>query len=281
MPYATRSTKSPIPVVANIHDLYVLHHPEAFPAWHRHSSMHFLNETVRRADHILVISECTRNDILSRYGSHLESRIHLTYLAADETFAPPPAEIADEVRDRHNLPPQYILSVATLEPRKNLDRLLDAFIRIADSVPHTLVLTGAKGWKSDHLAEKVERSGFSDRIQLLGYVDGADLPSLYFLADVFCFPSLFEGFGLPIVEAMACGCPVMTSTTSCMPEVAGDAGVLVDPLDVEAMGQTLLELLRDPNRRQALSTKGMERANRFSWETCAKETLAVYERAAG
>ena len=274
-------SRTRIPVVATVHDLYVFHNPQAFPVWHRRANIHFLKETIRRADHIMTISDYTRNDLLSRFGSHLESRVHLAYEAADESFLPPSSERKNDVRSRYKLPDSYLLSVATLEPRKNLDRLLDAFIRIADTIPHSLVLTGAQGWKTEHLQDKVKHSGFADRIQFLGHANFSDLPCLYAQAEVFCFPSLFEGFGLPILEAMACGCPVLTSNVSSMPEIAGDASALVNPLDVEEIGATLLALLQDEAWRSRLRVQGLERAKQFSWKTCADQTMAVYEKALG
>jgi glycosyltransferase involved in cell wall biosynthesis len=185
--------------------------------------------------------------------------------------------------------PAYLLYVGTLQPRKNLSRLIEAFARLAGAPAFAdvqqsdslrLVLAGRRGWLYDDLVAQVERLGLAGRVFFPGYVADADLPALYSGALAFVFPSLYEGFGLPVLEAGACGVPVITSNTSSLPEVAGDAALLVDPHDVDAIAEAMYRLVTDEALRQELIRRGIENVKRFSWEKCARETLAVLEEVA-
>ena len=192
-----------------------------------------------------------------------------------------PSDEADvlRVREKLGLPERFVLYLGTLEPRKNLPRLIRAFSHIADEVPHSLVIAGGKGWRVGKAVEIP--SSLEDRVLLTGFVPGADLPALYSAAEVFAYPSLYEGFGLPVVEAMACGTPVLTSSVASLPEVAGDAALLVDPLSEEGMARVLKRLCEDDALRESLSSEGLERASLYSWDGCARAVLGVYESVAG
>ena len=172
--------------------------------------------------------------------------------------------------------PPFILAVGVLQPRKNLARLVEAFAAVARSIPHQLVLVGKEGWAHDELQATIARAGLGSRIVFTGYVPDADLPGFYNAADVFVYPSLYEGFGLPPLEAMQCGTPVIAGDTSSLPEVVGDAGILVDPRDTGKIAAALADLLRDERERARLRELGFERAKRFSWEETARQTVEVY-----
>ena len=189
------------------------------------------------------------------------------------------AAALEDVRRRYGLHDPYVLFVGTLEPRKNLERLLEAFSRARQAGRREkLVLAGQLGWKYRGLLGRIERSGLASAVRLLGYVPDEDLPAIYNLASVVAFPSLYEGFGLPILEGMACGVPVLTSDRASMVELAGDAALLVDPTDVTALEGGLVRLLDDPELRRELARRGRGRAARFSWARAAAETVRLYER---
>jgi glycosyltransferase involved in cell wall biosynthesis len=166
--------------------------------------------------------------------------------------------------------------VSTLEPRKNIEGMLRAFALAAKDIPHTLVLAGGVGWGMEGLGALIESLGIAPRVKRMGYVDDADMHGLYAEADVFFFPSHYEGFGLPVLEAMACGCPVITSRTSSLPEVGGEAAHYVDPNDIDAMAEALRQVLGDASLRETMGARGEKQAAKFSWKDAAARTLAVY-----
>ncbi len=227
-------------------------------------------------DAIFSVSMATRSDIVAHIPVDSD-RVHVTPLAPREHFGQPVDAFAMErVRDRYGLGSgPYILSVGSLEPRKNIGRLVAAYERlIAESSDDVkLVLVGQKAWKSDALFESIQRSSAYDRIILTGYVDDLDMPALYAGATVFVYPSLYEGFGLPIIEAMAAGVPVITSGVSSMPEVAGSAALLVNPLHVADITQALRRVLADATLRQQMRSQSLQRAQEFSWRTTADSTM--------
>jgi glycosyltransferase involved in cell wall biosynthesis len=250
-------------------------HPETHGrmqvAYHRH----ILPLVLKRADAILTISASSKKDIVSCYKID-EDKVHVIPLGVDRRFV---ADVSGESDFTRTLPERYILNVGTLEARKNLPRLLEAFaIARKKGLDRKLLIGGARGWRLSNLAGIVEKHSLGQDVQFLGFVEDANLPLLYRRADCFVYPSIYEGFGMPILEAMACGTPVITSNCSSMPEVAGDAALLVDPLDVEALATKMLELAADKDLHASLRARGIERAGRFSWEKTARETMAVYER---
>jgi len=186
------------------------------------------------------------------------------------------------VREQYGLADRFILYVGTIEPRKNLPTLIEAFARrrTAGDLPHQLVCAGPYGWLSRDIEALIERLGVRDAVKFTGYVPFADLPAIYNLAEAFVFPSIYEGFGLPVIEAMACGTPVITGRVAALDEVAGDAAACLDRLDVDTLGEALVALTRSRGRREELARRGIERARTFSWERAAAETLAVYRLAA-
>jgi glycosyltransferase involved in cell wall biosynthesis len=228
---------------------------------------------VRRAAAVICISAATRRDLIARVPS-AERRAVVVPLAADELFGAPNArQQAPAVAARHGIARPYVLGVGTLEPRKNLSRLIDAWEQLPTHVrdAHELVLVGPTGWEADEILTRTQ----DHAVRTIGYVSDADLAALYAGSELFAYPSLYEGFGLPIVEAMAAGAPVLTSNISSLPEVAGDAGVLVDPRSVPAIRDALSQLLEDAPRRAALRSAGRARAAVFSWEHTATRLRSV------
>jgi len=270
--------------VATVHDLGYHYFPEAHTlfqnAYLRWSTRH----NARASTLVLADSLATRQDLMHYYGTS-PARIAVVYPGRDETLAPvtDPTLLA-AVCARYDLQPPYLLYVGTLHPRKNLVRLVQAFARLlsqpaAGTTNLTLVLAGQKGWLYHEIEAEVRRLGLHERVRFTGYVAGEDLPALLSGALAFVFPSLYEGFGLPVVEAMACGTPVVCSTSSSLPEVAGDAALLVDPLDPEAIAAALLRIVGDEGLRRELVRRGFQQAQQFSWQRCAREILAVLEEA--
>ena len=276
---------TPCPVVATIHDLSFEHLPQTF----KRRSRTQLRLTVRRtagvASHLLVPSEHTRRDIIETY--HVEpERVSVTPLAAPAHFAPvEDEEEVKRVREHYKIRGDYILSVGSIQPRKNLARLISAYSALRRARPQAnlpkLVLVGKRAWLYDETLRAIEECGIADLTILTGYVAEADLPALYTGALSFVYPSYFEGFGLPPLEAMQCGAPVIVGNRTSLPEVVGDAGLLVDPFDVDALTQALARLIDDSSLRTRLRHKGLERARRFSWRETARLTLKAYQRATG
>ena len=265
-----------VPTVLTVHDL-IFHH---LPAHHKPLNRWYLNLTLplycRRASHIVTVSEHTRRDLVSTYDLAPE-KVTVIHEAADPRFCPQSPQAVAAVRARYSLPDRYLLFVGTLEPRKNLIRLLSAFETIhAEGLAEGLVIVGRRGWLYDDFFARLEESPAREAVILPGYVPDEDLPTIYTGAQASVLPSLYEGFGLPVLEAMACGTPVAASNVSSIPEIGGDAALYFDPLDVEAMTEALRGLLRDGDMRDGMRTRGLAWATRFSWERAAAETEAVY-----
>ncbi len=263
--------------VITVHDLAFLRYPHLLT---RAAARYYgqIDRAVRRADHIIAVSQSTKQDLMNLLGVP-EKKITVIYEAADEVFRPlPREESAAEVRRRYNLPADYILFVGTIEPRKNLNTLILAYhaLRTEHHLDPPLVFAGEHGWLADEVYSLVEELDLRDRCFFLGRVSTAELVYLYNAARVLAHPALYEGFGLPPLEAMACGTPVIVSNVSSLPEVVGNAALLVDPTDVEAWTVALHRLLTDDALWNELREKGFERARQFSWEQTARETLAVY-----
>jgi len=232
--------------------------------------------SVKRANHVLADSQATRADLIELYGTPAE-KITVLYCGVEEVFAPviEPATLA-AMRARYGLgDAPYILAVSTLQPRKNYVRLLEAFAQLPDRELR-LVFAGGKGWLYDSIFAAVERFGLTGRVTFAGFVADTDLPALYSAARVLAYPSLYEGFGLPMLEAMACGTPVVASTASCLPEVAGDAALLIDPHDVAALAEALDRAHTDDTLRAELVTRGKRRASGFRWDDAARQLVGLY-----
>lgn len=275
-------TAEGIPTILTVHDLSFIHYPEAFPP----ALVRYLNRAVpwsiTRATHVLADSVSTERDLIEIWGVPAD-RITVLYCGVDRRFQPvsdPAASTA--VRQRYGLGDlPYVLSVGTLQPRKNYGMLIRAFRRVADRLPHNLVIAGGKGWLYEQLTEEVERQGLAGRVLFTGFVDDADLPVLYSAASLFMFPSLYEGFGLPLLEAMACGAPVISSNASSLPEVAAadpPAALLLSPHDEDAWGEAILQLLTDDLGRRSLIEAGFAQARHFDWAESAARLADLYDR---
>ncbi|MCA1556314.1 MAG: glycosyltransferase family 4 protein [Acidobacteria bacterium] len=275
---------APCPVVATIHDLSFEHLPETFK---RRSWMQ-LRLTVRRtahtAAHIITPSEFSRRDLIETYGIAPE-RVSVTPYAAAPHFRPAPTDSVAEVKRRYGIGGEYLLAVGSIQPRKNLVRLIRAYSdlhrRRSQAKLPQLVLVGKRAWLYGETLRAVEQSGVASNVIFTNYVPGHDLPALYTGALCFVYPSYFEGFGLPPLEAMQCGAPVITGDRTSLPEVVGDAGVLVNPFDTDALGAAIARVIDDDELRARLRTRGLERAALFSWRETARKTFEVYQRAIG
>ena len=263
-------------LVATVHDLAFDRYPELFPRAWRWLYRAGLRAIVRRADAVLVPSAYTAADLIARTRVD-GSRVHVTPLASS---LPSSANDPASRLERMGLAVPYILSVGTIEPRKNLVRLVRAYRQVAPDVPHALVLAGPPGWGTRELDSELARPG-PGTIVRTGRVDDPDLDALYRGADVFAYPSLYEGFGLPVVEAMTRAVPVVTSNTSSLPEVAGDAALLIDPTDVSELAEALARVLADRTLSDELRRRGRDRAAGFTWAATARATLDVYRQLTG
>jgi glycosyltransferase involved in cell wall biosynthesis len=238
-----------------------------------------ISPAVRRAARLVCISEATRKDLVERFPA-AEGKSVVVPLAAGTQFRPTTdASVLEGVRGRYGLEGSFVLSVGTIEPRKNLSRLVEAYAALPASLRdgRELVLVGPRGWETEELAAGASDGG---RIRMLGYVPDEDLAALYASCDVFCYPALYEGFGLPVLEAMSCGAAVVTSKSASLPEVGGDAARYVDPTSVESIRDGLAELLSSETTRVELRERGLRRAREFSWESTARSVLREIESAA-
>jgi glycosyltransferase involved in cell wall biosynthesis len=231
---------------------------------------------VRRARAVIAISDFTRDEVVRLLHIPAE-RIHVTYPGVDGSFRPYPPDQVAAFRRQRGLPERYILYVGNLEPRKNLPRLVEAYAQLSYlEIP--LVLAGARGWGYAELFQRVEELDLAGQVLFPGFVPPEELPLWYNGAIALVFPSIYEGFGLPPLEAMACGTPVLTSNASSLPEVVGEAGLQVPPNDVEALAAALQRLVQNAELRADLRQRGWERARHFTWERMAQETAALYQR---
>ena len=272
----------PCPTVVTVHDISYEYFPEYFNPVQRMRMRALIPMSARRAAEVLTVSEYSRRDIIERYGIAPE-RVSVTYNGVSEAFCLLPEEETLAATARFGIERPYILGVGNLQPRKNLERLIRAYARLRQKgdCEHDLVLVGQMTWKGHRIQAEAERLGVSRFVRQTGYVSEAELVALYNRAEIFAYPSTFEGFGLPVAEAMACGVPVLTSNTSALPEVAGNAAITVDPFDEEAIGDGLRRLLQDAALRQRLRVDGFVQAQRFNWRTTAEQTAQVYARALG
>ncbi len=266
---------TPRPGVVTIYDLSFLLFPEGLNSWKQFYLRYITPYAARRSRRVIALSQSTKNDLSILFGIP-EEKIEVIPCGVDPRFRPLNGDLVSRFRQRRGLPAQMILFVGTIEQRKNVSLLLEAYAQIKKDIPHALVLTGAKGWGADGVFAQAERLGLADLI-FAGYVEQEELPLWYNAADLLAYPSLYEGFGLPPLEAMASGTPVLTSNTSSLPEVVGDAGVLVDPQNADEIARAMLKVLRDKGLQEEMRKRGIERAKRFTWQGAAEETVRVYE----
>ena len=263
-----------------VHDLSFMRCPECSSPQLLDYLMNAVPRSVSRADLLLADSVCTRQDLIELLRVP-EDRIVVICPGVDPRFAPQPeGGRAEAVLRRYGIRRPYILGLGTLQPRKNFPRLIRAYgdLKSTHHLPHQLVIGGGNGWLYEGIGETINELGLREDVLLPGFVADEDLPVLYSAAEVFAFPSLYEGFGIPVLEAMACGTPVVTSSTSSLPEVAGDAALLVPPEDTDALADALWRLLEDGALRDQLRSRGLERARLFTWRSAAQSLLCAFER---
>ncbi len=279
LPPVRRQTRT----VVTIYDLSFVRQPETvMPGMMQHLT-EWVPRSVAQADHVIAISEATRQDLIELYQTP-PAKISVLYPAVTSDFQPltNPQELA-AVRHKYGLGENpFILSVGTLQPRKNYQRLIQAFAQMGEinnpngSLPLRLVIVGSKGWQYEQIFAEVTKLDLTNRVHFLGFVADSDLPTLYNAASLFVYPSLYEGFGIPALEALACGIPVIASNLSALPEVVGEAGVLVDPYHVDALAAAMTRLLGDADLKLRLRAAGLAQAAKFTWVGMAAKLLKVY-----
>ncbi|MCK6628756.1 MAG: glycosyltransferase family 4 protein [Anaerolineae bacterium] len=273
----------PIPAVVTVHDLGYRHYPEA----HRPFDRWYLDWTTRRhtriAHHLIADSQATKDDLIRFYSAD-PARISVVYLGRDESLTPVnDPQIVAAVKARYNIEGIYFLYLGTLQPRKNLVRLVEAFQQALAALSDEslkLVIAGQQGWLYAEIFERVQQLGLENCVIFPGFIAAADKPALLSGALAYVFPSLYEGFGLPVLEAMACGTPVLTSNISSLPEVAGEAAVLVDPHQTAQIAAGLVQLAQDAGLRRHLVNEGFRQIQQFSWATAAAQILEILEKVA-
>lgn len=264
------------PAVITVYDLSFLHFPERFPTLQRLYLSSQTRRSCHRARRVITISESSRQDVHRFFGVPL-SQIDVVVPGVDPVYTPLPPEEVTAFRQRQGLD-RFVLHVGTLQPRKNIPVLLQAIAHLDDPALK-LVLVGGKGWLYDDIFRQVQALGLAERVIFTGYVPDDDLPLWYNAAELLVFPSVYEGFGLPVVEAMACGTPVIAANSSSIPEAAGTAGLLFEPNDVEMLADQMTAVLTDTSLHKKLRRQGLEQARTFSWERAGRETAEVYRRA--
>jgi glycosyltransferase involved in cell wall biosynthesis len=275
---------APCAVVATIHDLSFEHLPHTFKRRSKFQLRLTVRRTARTATHVIASSEYSRRDLIETYQLP-PGKVSTTPLAAPAHFAPVTNEgEIKRVRSLYNLEGDYILAVGSIQPRKNLVRLIAAYADLRRSRPHAklprLALVGKRAWLYEETLRAIREQGLLSDMVFTGYVPESDLPALYTAALCFVYPSYFEGFGLPPLEAMQCGAPVIAGDRTSLPEVVGDAGLLVDPFDEQAIARSIARIIDDAELRAELRRKGLKRARLFDWHKTARLTLEIYERAA-
>jgi glycosyltransferase involved in cell wall biosynthesis len=281
-PHYTMPLFCPCRRVVTFHDATFFLYPELHQRVKRVFFRRVIAWSGRHADQLIAVSESTRRDILARCEI-APSRIHTVHIAASPDLVPSsPSAIADGTHRYGLVAGRYILFVGVLEPRKNVPRLVEAFGRLASTFPDLqLAIAGRRGWMYDTLFSLVRELGLEEHVRFLDYVPDDALAALYGGARAFAYPSRYEGFGIPILEAMQCGAPVVTGNMSSLPEIAGDAALLVDPDDTDALASALRRVVTDDDLARSLRQRGFRRASCFSWNRTAEATLAVYRRALG
>lgn len=271
------------PLVVTVHDIMPITHPEFFPKMG--TGAHFmkagLNYFLKRADAIICVSQSTANAVELYAKRSLGNRVHVIWEGADPAFlSKPDMSCLHDIEVLPNTQIPFVLSVGGIVERKNIERLIQALESLKDEIPHHLVLVGGSWKGTEKILRRCRESVITDRIHYLGYVSNEQLHALYCLAKVFVYASLFEGFGLPVVEAMATGCPVVTSNISSLPEVVGDAALLVDPYKISSIAGAIGEICTNEGLAKQLSERGRLRERLFRWDTCAGKVADIYRRVA-
>lgn len=267
-----------IPRIVTIYDTFAYIHPNEHNRLDNWRYRWLLPTALRRADAIIAPSQCTCNDITT-YLKPSPTPIHVVLAAADTIFTPiPDSPERQAVLEHYGITPPYIFYVGGINARKNIARLFEAYAKIRDRYPDIpLVIAGKRQWRTTEIEATYKRLELEDSVRFTGYIENEHLPYLYSAASLFVFPSLYEGFGLPPLEAMSCGTPVVTSNISSLPEVVGDAALLVDPYNVDSIADAMCHILDDPTLAEQLRTRGIEQAAAFTWRRTAQDTLAIYQ----
>jgi glycosyltransferase involved in cell wall biosynthesis len=271
-PIATRK-----PYVVTIHDLGPLTHPEFFSDTMPWIIKRSLKQAIAKAGAIICVSRSTANELENYAGKNLQNLIHIVHEGVSPEFFVPGN--ADSLKSLPGLPQAgtpFILAAGKISPRKNVARVMQALSKITDQIPHHLVLVGADGWDMEGVKKELDNPRIAGRVHFTGYVTDEQLRALYRSASAYVHISLFEGFGLTVLEAMAAGCPVVTSNVSSLPEVAGDAALLVDPYDVDSIAEAIQSLCSDSSLASDLAKRGRTRARTFTWERCAEQVACIY-----
>jgi glycosyltransferase involved in cell wall biosynthesis len=278
-PHYTMPLFCPVPTVVTFHDMTYFIYPEKHTLAKRYFFPWMMRRSSRRADKIIADSESTRQDAI-RFVKVPPDKITTVHLGYNEIFRQiTDQEMLQEIEQQYHLPDRFVFYAGAFEPRKNVPLLLNAFEQIASKHADLhLVVTGGTGWNNQETLAQIDRMQSKDRIIRLGHIPHADLPAIFNLAEVFVYPSLYEGFGLPPLEGLACGTPVITTNISSMPEVVGNAGILVPPDEEAALVQAMTDVLTDDDLRQRLSAAGPVRAANFTWRHTAEKTLKIYEQ---
>jgi len=268
--------------VTTIPDIAFEHYPQFFSPYQRAWSKALIRRSAKKADHIVTVSEYSKKDLIETYGIRAE-KVTVTYEGAGKECVPLDREKAkNEIARKYRIDGDFILYLGRLQARKNLMRLVNAYARVREAgFTHRLVLAGQQDSFFQPVLARVQELKLENNVSFPGYVAAEDVPTFYNAAEVFVYPSLYEGFGLPLIEAMACGVPVITSRSSSLDEVAGDAAVLVDPLDELSIAEALKKVLNDSELRKRLGQAGLKRSQLFSFENAARQTFDVYERVLG
>jgi glycosyltransferase involved in cell wall biosynthesis len=267
------------PAVVTVHDLAFLRFPEQAQLVKLHYRRLLTRASVHRAAHVLTVSEFTRREVIELLGVAPE-KVTVTLVGRDEQLGPLPPATVERFRQAQGLPERFLLFLSTLEPRKNLQTLLRAYAQVRDALDMPLIVVGGKGWMYEPIFRLVDELDLRPHIHFAGFVPREDLGLWYNAATVFVYPSLYEGFGAPPLEALRCGTPVITSNVASIPEVVGDAAVTVDPTNVEALAAALVRVVADPALQEELRRRGPLRAAQFSWERTAAGTLQALRAAA-
>jgi glycosyltransferase involved in cell wall biosynthesis len=269
----------PCRTVLTVHDVSFERFPEFFTRWDHQTMKLGVRRSCHKADHIITVSEASKRDIVELYGLE-PTKVSVTYLGADDSFRPSVdrAEVRRELRKVYGLDEEFILYVGAIQPRKNIPRLLSAFARVKceQRLPHKLVIVGPEAWLTEPTFRSLEASPVRKDILVTGYVPREHLPYFYNAAAAFVYVSICEGFGLPVVEAMACGTPTITSRGSSLEEVAADAALLVDPTDEDSIASAIAKVVSDSDLRARMRESGFRRSKQFSYQRMANQTQRIY-----